>query len=247
MASQTSQIDTTRTLEILGKIESLGGSAGYQKDPAAFASLEVDPLNAQSLEKAIGDIEKDAAALPPIDGKNDSSVELAKEEIIKMEELEKKDPEAAQGERVLQVLKGVEILGGSAGFQEYISNSVSPDTVLAASAPVQASSNDEWSTCFASGLIAAGVIATSLNIRADGHEGSGFAWGLGIGVGGFAGAFHHAPWHVLKSGTNKFSIEAAAFQAAVHFTLNGESVGTLVSANLGVLATAGFEGNIDWK
>ncbi|KDQ52267.1 hypothetical protein JAAARDRAFT_62035 [Jaapia argillacea MUCL 33604] len=251
MASQTAETDATRTLELLGQIESLGGSAGYQKDPAAFASLvaEVDPLNSQPLEKAIGEIEKDVGALPPIDGESSSSVELAKEGIIKMEALEKKDPEAAQGQRALQVLQGIELLGGSVGFQEYISNSVAPEGIVAESVNtfnLQANS-DEWSTCTATGIIAAGFVATSLTIWADGHNSTGVAWGLGLGFGGFAGVFHHAPWHVLKSGTNKFYIEAVGGQSAVRFTLNGERVGTLVSANLGALVTTGSEGKFDWK
>jgi hypothetical protein len=138
------------------------------------------------------------------------------------------------------MIKGVEYLGGSGGYEKYLQNQNS-------SAAIKADSGDsDWSTCAATGVIAAALVVTAIDVYADGYTGSGWSWGLGDGVGGFAGGFSHAPWSKLTSKTNQFDI-ASATGTVITFSIDGSNVGDLYCAAIGALATAAFGGDLDWK
>src|SRR6266702_4037080 len=91
---------------------------------------------------------------------------------------------------ISNIIKGIESLGGSIGFQKFMVNSrtvSSDDQGTAASFETQAAA-DEWPHCYATGFVRRTLFITELDIFANQHSGSGHAWGPALGVGNLQGA-----------------------------------------------------------
>ena len=146
--------------------------------------------------------------------------------------------------RVLEVLQGVEKLGGYAGYKKYIEIPQGQKPAVAAAATP---SDSDWDDCYASGWIASALVYTAVVLYADNHTGGGGSWGAGLGVGNLEGNLSHASWSTLCSAENDFYVQSIAGGVGMEFYIDGTYVAQFVGANLGVLVAAGFNGWMDWK
>lgn len=144
---------------------------------------------------------------------------------------------------VIRVLTDLERLGGSVGYEEHLRKQQSAG--IPPVSQLQTSAN--WENTFANGIIAAAVVYTAVTIYAGDYTGSGGAWGIGLGVGGFMGPLSHDSWSTLTSKTNSFTILTEPEVSTMTFSIGGDEVAKILSMNLGLIVTAGFDGTIDWE
>ena len=144
------------------------------------------------------------------------------------------------------MLKGIEKLGGLAGFQKWLAQ---PRTSLAATSSL---SDANWPNSTAiTGDFWAALVYEGLDLTtSDGHSGSGKAWGVGIGGFDGVGVLVFSDWNTLLSAENTFYVEAAGDEAGaitVQFTVNGnlEASATFVGEAFG--AAVGISGSFNWS
>ena len=144
--------------------------------------------------------------------------------------------------RVLEVLQGVEKLGGYAGYKKYIESPQGQKPAV--TSPVTPDS--DWDNCYAYGFIATAFIYTAVTLYADNYTGSGGAWGAGVGVGSLQGNLSHAPWSTLRSEVNGFYVQSAAAGVAIELYIESSYVGQFVGANFGAHLSVGIGGYLGW-
>ena len=146
--------------------------------------------------------------------------------------------------RVLQVLQGVEKLGGYAGFKKYIESPRGQKP-----SPVAVDS-DHWKICDAWGWTAGAVVYTIVDIYADNHTGYGGSWrhddgSTDVGTSTFQGNLSHAPWWKLLSAQNDFIVEYIGSGVGMEFRIDGV-VAQFISGNVDDKLAVLKGGIMDW-
>ena len=88
---------------------------------------------------------------------------------------------------------------------------------------------------------------TYIYLFADNHIGAGELWTSGDSVREISGNLLHDSWWKLYTAKNDFYVQGIAAGVGMEFYIGGNCVAQFVSANLGALVAAGFNGWIDWS
>ena len=160
---------------------------------------------------------------------------------------------------VSSIIKGIESLGGSVGFQTSIEN---PQTTLSVTdvqgtavisdyhqamfsvADVQetaVTNESEWSSCHAWGFAAGAWFVTAVILRADGHEGAGHAWGPAFGAGNLQGVLTYKSFDA-----NGFSFQNVGGAATAWMTSDGSLTSQFTGALVGISVSLSFGGGWHW-
>ncbi|KAG6372096.1 hypothetical protein JVT61DRAFT_8810 [Boletus reticuloceps] len=161
----TSPADYAAQVEIIRKIESLGGSAGYESSPDAFGDIvhALDPFKPDVWTKSIKEL---------AEHENDPVAQKLKAKLQAEVDLDQ------------SAIKGIESLGGSTGFENFSKRPLKTN-VQEPQAVLLSSSTYAW------GYVTNALIYTSLELHTDTHSGSGHAWGLAVGVGTLRGSLSY--------------------------------------------------------
>lgn len=147
----------------------------------------------------------------------------------------------------LAVLRGIEELGGSAGYQKYLeSPRASPNSTYI----VTAQSDSYPNSVDAYGSAWSAFIYTKIKVTAGEYSGSGHAWGIGAGSITFSGSLSYTSWDELLSGKNKFIVlggGALAGGLGVSFDVNGQQAGLLKVFGFALGIFDGIDGTFTWK
>ncbi|KAH0838706.1 hypothetical protein J3R83DRAFT_7035 [Lanmaoa asiatica] len=227
-----SPADYAIQLEILRKIESFGGSAGHDANPDAFNDFvpALDPFDSDVWTKIIDELtehekDSDAQALKArlqaeVDFHRSVRVAVCKCIIL-----------------VSEIIKGIESLGGSVGFQKFTENS----RALPKAGEERIAASSGWSSCHAWGFVASAWFVTALHLYANGYQGSGHAWGLALGVGHMQGVLTYN-----KFDANGFNFQNLIGAATASMTLNGTQTSRFVGAVIGASVSMSFGGDWHW-
>lgn len=145
---------------------------------------------------------------------------------------------------ITNIIKGIESLGGSVGFQKFMipqTMSSQSDRGTATSFATQAADGDEWPHCYAAGFVRRALLVTGLDIFANQQYGSGHAWGPALGIGNLQGALFYSSFDA-----DSFSFENVSAGAGASMKLNGVTTSFFVGALIGVSKGFTFEGNWSW-
>ncbi|KAG8220209.1 phosphatidylethanolamine-binding protein [Butyriboletus roseoflavus] len=235
----SSSADYAAQLEILHEIERLGGSAGYDAKPDAFSDF-VPVSDPTVWAKAINELEENATEPDARALKAKLQAELDLQHSVRVALLQL----CLVMTLISYIIKGIESLGGSVGFQKFMVNprtvsSQSGDQGTAASCATQAAA-DEWPHCYATGFIQRALI-TRLDFFANQHSGSGHAWGPALGIGNLQGVLFYSSFDA-----DSFSFENASAGAGALMKLNGVTTSFFVGALIGVSQGFSFEGSWSW-
>ncbi|KAI0084445.1 hypothetical protein BDY19DRAFT_997664 [Irpex rosettiformis] len=152
-------------------------------------------------------------------------------------------------ERNLEVLRGIEALGGAKGYKlkslEKLSHK-KPD-------PSKRPRVGDWpQVTSVVGNTWSAFIYTRIDMTAPqtGDSGSGHAWGAGIGDMGFAGLMGFSDWATLKSAPNDFYVigdDEVAGGILIYLSVNGSPAGVVAAATEGLDVLIGLDGSFVWK
>jgi len=151
-----------------------------------------------------------------------------------------------EDERNLAFLRGIEKLGGSAGYQQYLE---SPHTIPNFTHITTLKSDTLTNSIYASGDLWSVLVYTYIEVYAGEYFGSGYAWGPGLGGIAFIGNLAYNSWDQLTSAENGISIVgggAGANVLLVLFSVNGNDIAVLTVAGLGGGALFGDRGRFTW-
>lgn len=155
---------------------------------------------------------------------------------------------------ILAALRGIEKLGGSAGYQQYLetADKFSNLTHIAAlSNFTRTATSTNLNNVVVSGSLWTALVYTSISLTGGGYSGSGHAWGLGVADIHIAGDLMYTSWDDLMAGENKFNIIAATVDdvgaTVAEFSVNGAVVAYLVMAGVGFGDLVGIDGTFQWK
>ncbi|KAF8123601.1 hypothetical protein EV363DRAFT_1455387 [Boletus edulis] len=223
----TSPADYAAQVEIIRKIESLGGSAGYESNPDAFGDIvhALDPFKPDVWTKSIKEL---------AEHENDPVAQKLKAKLQAEVDLDQSNPKLAQRQRIVKAIKGIESLGGSTGFENFSKRPLKTN-VQEPQAVLLSSSTYAW------GYVTNALIYTSLELHTDTHSGSGHAWGLAVGVGTLRGSLSYDSYNA-----NNYSFGNVAAGALVVLTSGGRETAQFVGALIGVDAGFGFDGSWSW-
>ncbi|KAF8429923.1 hypothetical protein L210DRAFT_3651900 [Boletus edulis BED1] len=225
----TSPADYAAQVEIIRKIESLGGSAGYESNPDAFVCVTdiqaLDPFKPDVWTKSIKEL---------AEHENDPVAQKLKAKLQAEVDLDQSNPKLAQRQRIVKAIKGIESLGGSTGFENFSKRPLKTN-VQEPQAVLLSSSTYAW------GYVTNALIYTSLELHTDTHSGSGHAWGLAVGVGTLRGSLSYDSYNA-----NNYSFGNVAAGALVVLTSGGRETAQFVGALIGVDAGFGFDGSWSW-
>ncbi|KAF8129784.1 hypothetical protein EV363DRAFT_1450833 [Boletus edulis] len=223
----TSPADYAAQVEIIRKIESLGGSAGYESNPDAFGDIvyALDPFKPDVWTKSIKEL---------AEHENDPVAQKLKAKLQVEVDLDQSNPKLAQRQRIVKAIKGIESLGGSTGFENFSKRPLKTN-VQEPQAVLLSSSTYAW------GYVTNALIYTSLELHTDTHSGSGHAWGLAVGVGTLRGSLSYDSYNA-----NNYSFGNVAAGALVVLTSGGRETAQFVGALIGVDAGFGFDGSWSW-
>ncbi|KAF8434284.1 hypothetical protein L210DRAFT_3649127 [Boletus edulis BED1] len=223
----TSPADYAAQVEIIRKIESLGGSAGYESNSDAFGDIvyALDPFKPDVWTKSIKEL---------AEHENDPVAQKLKAKLQAEVDLNQSDPKLAQRQRIVKAIKGIESLGGSTGFENFSKRPLKTN-VQEPQAVLLSSSTYAW------GYVTNALIYTSLELHTDTHSGSGHAWGLAVGVGTLRGSLSYDSYNA-----NNYSFGNVAAGALVVLTSGGRETAQFVGALIGVDAGFGFDGSWSW-
>ena len=140
---------------------------------------------------------------------------------------------------ITSIIKGVESLGGSIGFQTFTENSQT--TLPAADVRGAAATDSGWSSTHAWGFVASAWFVTAVNLQADGHNGSGHAWGPALGVGNLQGILTYGSFTA-----DSFSFQNLAGAATAWLTSNGSLTSQFTGVLIGVSVALSFGGDWSW-
>jgi len=146
----------------------------------------------------------------------------------------------------LAFLRGIEKLGGSAGYQMYLE---SPHTTPNYTHIASLTSDTLTNSIYAWGDVFSFVIYTQIDVTAGEYSGTGHAWGIGIGGIAFAGTLFYDSWEVLLSAENGITIVGGGVGAnavLILFSVNGNDVAVLTVAGAGGGALLGVRGTFTW-
>jgi hypothetical protein len=146
----------------------------------------------------------------------------------------------------LATLRGIEKLGGSAGYQQYLE---SPRTIPNFTHIATLTSDTFTKAMYASGDLESYFLYTDITIVAGGYTGKGHAWGVGVGAIGFVGVLGYDSWEELTSAENGISIVGGGLAAnlvVIVFSINGHDVAALTTGGLGASAIFGVRGTLKW-
>jgi hypothetical protein len=149
-------------------------------------------------------------------------------------------------ERNLATLRGIEKLGGSAGYQQYLE---SPNTIPNFTHIATLTSDTFTNSMYASGDLESYFLYTEISIVAGGYSGKGHAWGVGVGVIGFVGVLGYDSWEELTSAENGITIVGGGLAAnlvVIVFSIDGHDVAALTIGGLGASAILGVHGTLKW-
>ena len=144
----------------------------------------------------------------------------------------------------LAFLRGIETLGGSAGYQKYLESPTPNYSHIATLTGDTFTSN-----IYASGGLVSLLIYTEIDITAGEYTGKGHAWGVGLGGIGFAGDLAYNSWDELTSAKNGITIVGGGILAnavLILFSVNGNDVAVLTVAGVGAGALLGVHGSLSW-
>jgi hypothetical protein len=152
-------------------------------------------------------------------------------------------------ERNLVALRGIEKLGGSAGYQTYLE---SPGRLSNLTRIVNLSNDGFSNNIAATASVFTALIYTTISVQAGGYSGSGSAWGVGVADISIAGTLYYNSWDDLLASDNTFSIAATTIKGidgtAALFSVGGNDVAALVaSGGAGFGALIGIDGTFQWK
>ena len=111
---------------------------------------------------------------------------------------------------------------------------------------VNSSSDSDWGNDHAWGLVASGVIYTTVVLYSDNHKGTAGSWGIALGVGNLQGMLLHMPWSKLTSAKNDFYVESSG-NVGMQFLIDGEMVAVFTGGNLGIMLGVGINGWMEWS
>jgi len=151
-------------------------------------------------------------------------------------------------ERNLAALRGIEKLGGSAGYQSYLE---SPGRLSKFTRTVTLNNDSFSNSIAATGSLWTALIYTSISVQAGGYSGSGSAWGLGIADIHIAGTLLYDSWDDLLASDNTFYIIGATVYdisgTVALFSVGGNDVAVLLMGGTGFGALIGLDGTFQWK
>ncbi|KAG1741883.1 uncharacterized protein EDB91DRAFT_1336247 [Suillus paluster] len=100
----------------------------------------------------------------------------------------------------------------------------------------------------ASASIISPLVATRLSlITTDGHNGSGWAFGVGEGLDVTGGMLGYSSWEVLTSGANSFAVVATVDALVVTFMINGSPQAVFVGGGIGEDVSGGYGNDFTWE
>ena len=145
----------------------------------------------------------------------------------------------------LEFLRGIERLGGSAGYQEHLESlQTIPNFTHLTDLAI-----DYTNTVWVTGEVLSFFIYSKLKVDTDEYTGKGDAWGLAAGGVKFTGFMKYNSWDEVTSAENSFSIVGAGVASnslLIVFSINGHQVGLLTAVGLGASVFLGAGGGLKW-
>jgi hypothetical protein len=149
-------------------------------------------------------------------------------------------------ERNLEFLRGIERLGGSAGYLEYLESShATPSFTNITALTSEPFDNHIHVTGFVQSLL----VYSAIEITADGYNGTGYIWGAGFGAFEFGGTLTYDSLEELTSEKNSiqmFYLGVLAGGILIQFFINGNQVAYLKAFGVGVGVLVGDSGTLTW-
>ncbi|KAN0101024.1 hypothetical protein V8E55_001008 [Tylopilus felleus] len=229
----SSPADHAAQLEMLRKIERLGGSAGYDSNSDAFSEFvpTLDLFNLDVWTRSI----KELAKHP-----HDRAAQALKAKLQAELDLHCSNLIAARKQRVYEIIKGIESLGGSAGLEQFAKE---PRATLP-TADVKKSVREptaSWPFVYARGFAIGGLIVTAVAIQTADHHGSGYAWGPSAGAGILQGTLAYENYN-----GNGFHFQNLSGLATAEITSNGQLTAQFVGVLIGHNISLVFGGKWKW-
>ena len=149
------------------------------------------------------------------------------------------------------MLRGIEKLGGLKSYQEWLSTPKQPLPQAVARAANPSTQLDFSNVIAVTGSFYAAFIYTGISISAaDGHKGSGNAWGAGLGYMEGAGVLSYSDWNTLMSKQNDFYIIGAGDEVgaiSIFFLVDGVCQANATLAGSGIVGAIGLNGSFNWS
>ena len=148
------------------------------------------------------------------------------------------------------MLRCMEKLGGLKSYQEWLSTPEQPLPQAVARAAKPSAQLDFPNVIAVTGSFYAAFIHTGISISAaDGHKGSGNAWGAGLGYLEGAGVLFYSDWNTLTSKQNDTYIIGAGDEGggiSIFFLVDGVCQASATLGGLGIVGAIGLNGSFNW-
>ena len=149
------------------------------------------------------------------------------------------------------MLRGIEKLGRLKSYQEWLSKPQQPLPQVIARTANSGTQRDFPNMIVVTGTFYAGFVYTGVSITtADGHEGDGNAWGVGLGVMEGAGVLFYSDWDTLLSKQNDFYVIASddlVGGITIEFLVDNVPQAYATLMGDGVAAVIGINGSFNWS
>ena len=140
---------------------------------------------------------------------------------------------------VSSVLKGIESLGGSAGFQTFTEN---PQTTVSEEENVQPTAERPgWTSYHAWGFVASALFITKVTLKANGRSGGGHAWGPAYGAGNLQGVLHYRSFLA-----DSFSFLSASGAVTASITMERTLTSRFIGIVIGISSSFSLGGDWHW-
>ena len=151
----------------------------------------------------------------------------------------------------INLLRGIEKLGGLKSYQEWLSKPQQPLPQAVARVANPGTQTDFPNMIAVTGSFYAAFVYMGVSIiAADGHKGDGNAWGAGLGYMEGAGVLTYSDWNTLLSKQNDFYIvttDEPVSDITIFFSVDSVLQANATLVGEGIAAAVGINGSFNWS